>query len=288
MKVAGVWLPIVTPFFNDEIDFESYKKILDFYISKGINGLVPLGTTGEVSTIDDCEYEKLVAITVEYVNNRVPLLIGAGGNYTKKVIKQIKLLEKYGVQGILSVSPYYNRPDQNGIFEHFKCIAESTELDIVIYNIPYRTGRNIENETIYRLAELQNITGIKDSCGDFKQTMELILNKPEGFSVLTGEDIQYYSTLALGGDGGILAAAHLQTEDYLNIYKLISENDHKSALRIWDGLTSIIPLLFIEPNPAPVKFLLNSMGLIKSFETRLPITSISKNLEEKLIRVIPS
>lgn len=286
MKIKGVWLPIITPFLNGEIDFDTYKSLLDYYISKKIDGLVPLGTTGEVSTIDDYEYEKLVSITVEYVNNRVPVLVGAGGNYTQKVIKQIKLLEKYGIKGILSVSPYYNRPDQNGIFEHFKCIAENTSLEIVIYNIPYRTGRNIENETIFRLAELQNVIGIKDSCGDFKQSMELILNRPKNFSVLTGEDIHYYSTLALGGDGGILAAAHLQTENYLKIYKLISENDHKSALEIWAGLAGIIPLLFIEPNPAPVKFLLNSMGLIKSSETRLPITTISKNLAEKLKKLV--
>jgi 4-hydroxy-tetrahydrodipicolinate synthase len=286
MKVTGVWLPIITPFFENEIDYDSYRNLIDFYISKKIDGIIPLGTTGEVSAMEDNEYEELIAVSTEHVNGRVPVFVGAGGNNTSKVVKQIKIVEKFNVQGILSVSPYYNRPDQNGIFQHFSKISENTDLDIVIYNIPYRTGRNVENDTIYKLAELQNIVGIKDSCGDSKQSMDLLLNKPKDFSVLTGEDIFYYTNLALGGDGGILAAAHFQTEKYISIFKYMLENDHKSALLIWKDLVTIIPLLFEEPNPAPLKYLLFLERLIKSNETRLPIVEISKGLQDTIKNVL--
>jgi 4-hydroxy-tetrahydrodipicolinate synthase len=282
MKISGVWLPIVTPFWHNEVDYDTYKKLTEFYISKKIDGIIPLGTTGEVSTIEDDEYEKIIEVTAECVRQRVPIFVGCGGNNTSKVVKQIKIVEKYNVQGILSVGPYYNRPDQNGIYQHFLKISESTNLDIVIYNIPHRTGRNIENETVYKMAELKNVVGIKDSCGDIKQSMDLLLNKPKGFSVMTGEDSLYYTNLVSGGDGGILAAAHYQCEKYIEIFRKIHENDHKSALLIWKELVQVISLLFEEPNPAPVKYLLFLEKLLRSHETRLPIVEVSNGLQEKL------
>jgi len=191
-------------------------------------------------------------------------------------------IEKYDFDGILSVSPYYNRPGQDGIYEHFRKISESTDKDIVMYNIPYRTGRNMENDTIFRLSSLRNIVGIKDSCGDIKQTMELLRDRPEDFAVLTGDDIMYYTTLALGGDGGILAAAHIHTGKYIKIFELMESNDHKGAASCWKGLSELIPLLFAEPNPSPVKYMLERMGLIASGETRLPITGVSETLKAKL------
>jgi len=286
MRLEGVWLPIITPFLKGEVDYDSYTSLIDYYIDKGINGIIPLGTTGECPAIEDYEFEKIIEVTVDRVNNRLPVFIGVGGNYTKKVVKQVKLLDKYNVQGILSVCPYYNRPDQKGIYEHFKKISENTDKNIIIYNIPYRTGRNIENSTIFRLAELKNITGIKDSCGDIKQSMELLTNKPENFSVLTGEDILYYLTLTLGGEGGILAAAHVKTEKYINIYNLIKKNKHKEALSIWRDLLKIVPLLFKEPNPAPIKYILNKMDLINSSETRLPLTDITVNLKKEIDNIV--
>lgn len=286
MKISGVWLPIVTPFWQNEIDYDTYKKLVEFYVSKKIDGIIPLGTTGEVSTIEDDEYEKIIAVTAECVNQRVPLFIGCGGNNTSKVIKQMKIVEKYDVQGILSVGPYYNKPDQNGIFQHFLKISESTNLDIIVYNIPHRTGRNIENETGYKMAELKNIVGIKDACGNTQQSMDLLLNKPKDFSVMTGEDSLYYTNLALGGDGGILAAAHYQPEKYCEIFKKIQENDHKTALSIWKELVGVISLLFEEPNPAPVKYLLYLEKLLRSYETRLPIIEVSNGLQEKLRTVV--
>lgn len=282
MQIQGVWLPIITPFQNDEVDEQSYKRLIDYYIDKDIDGLIPLGTTGESPVIEEYEFEKLIDKTMEYVDGRIPVFIGAGGNYTKKLIKRLKTVEKYKADGILSVSPYYNRPDQRGIFEHFRSIAASTDLDIIVYNIPYRTGRNIENDTIYKLAEIKNIVGLKDSCGDMKQTMALLLNPPPAFSIMTGEDILFYTTLLLGGSGGILASAHIKTEDFIAVYNKIKANDHMGALSIWKNLASIVPMLFEEPNPTPIKYILHKMGLIESPEARLPLLDITPGLQRRL------
>jgi 4-hydroxy-tetrahydrodipicolinate synthase len=286
LKIEGVWLPIITPFNNGSIDFSSYVKLIDFYISKDISGIIPLATTGESPTIEEFEFEELLEKTVEVANRRIPIFVGHGGNYTAKCIKQLKIIEKYKVDGILSVSPYYNLPSQEGIFEHFRKISEATNLNILIYNIPYRTGRNIDNETIYKLAELENIIGIKDSCGNLKQSLELLLKPIEGFSNLTGEDASYFHHLTLGGTGGILAAAHLETKSYLDVFQNIRENNHHDALEKWKKLYPIISLFFQETNPAPLKYCLYKQGLIQSPETRLPVTGISSGLKEKLDKLI--
>lgn len=287
MNLHGVWLPIITPFCNGTIDWISYRTLIDYYISKGITGIIPAATTGESPTISEYELESIIDKTIEFTGRRVPILVGSGSNYTDKAITTIKVIEKYKIQGILSVSPYFNRPDQRGIYSHFKKMSESTDLPIVIYNIPYRTGRNIENETIYKLAELRNIAGIKDSCGDIKQTMELLLNPPENFSILTGEDLLYYSVLTLGAHGGILASAHLYTSAFIDIYRLITENNHNDALTLWKSIHPVIQLLFAEPNPAPIKYCLKKSGLIYSSETRLPLVEITPELEQKLDKYLP-
>ena len=201
---------------------------------------------------------------------------------SEEVVKKLKVVEKYDVDGILSVAPYYSRPNQRGLYEHFKCISEATDLDIVIYNIPYRTGTNVENETINRLAELKNIIGLKDCSGDMKQTTDLLLNRPNDFSILTGEDAYFYTTLVLGGNGGILGSAHLRTKEFIEVYNLVKANNHQAALEKWKILYKIIPHLFSEPNPTPVKYCLKKLGLIDSDEVRLPLVNITKELENKL------
>lgn len=282
MKVKGLWVPVVTPFENDELDMISYEKLVNHYINEGVHGLMPLGTTGETPTLSEKEYEEIVSKTMEVVNGRVPVIIGLGGNCTRSVIDKLKVAERHKVQGILSVSPYYNRPDQRGIYEHFKKISESTDLDIVLYNIPYRTGRNMENETILRLSEEKNIVGVKDASGDFNKTIELLLNKPDEFSVLSGEDNLFYSSLLLGGDGGVTASAHLKTRDFIKVYDYIQNNDAKAALEIWKEISPMIPLLFKEPNPTPIKYMLKKMGLINSDEVKLPLVPISQELRNEL------
>ncbi len=286
MRLQGIYVPLITPFKEDNVDFISYKKLINNYLDSGINGFIPLGTTGESPTISDYEFEDVIEKTIEYTKGKLPIYIGVGGNNTKKVIEQIKIVEKYKVDGILSVTPYYSRPDQRGIYEHFLKISESTPLDIILYNIPYRAGRNIENNTIYKLSELKNIIGLKDSCGDIKQTTDLLLNHPKDFSILTGEDALFYTTLTLGGHGGILASSHLKTKTFVEVFNHIKDNNHKLALEKWKELYRFIPLLFQEPNPAPIKYCLKRLSLIESDEVRLPLMDITEDLKNKLERVI--
>ena len=286
MKIEGVLVPLITPFKDGKVDLKSYEKMINHYIEQGVNGIIPLATTGECPTILTEEYEEILAKTVECTNNRVSIYTGLGGNDTSELIKKLKVVEKYDVDGILSVAPYYSRPNQRGLYEHFRAVSEATDLDIVIYNIPYRTGTNIENETMHRLAEFKNIIGIKDCCGDIKQTTDLLLNPPKDFSILTGEDAFFYTTLLLGGHGGILGSAHLRTREFIDIYNLIKDNNHQEALKIWKNLYNMVPLLFSEPNPTPLKYCLNKLGLIDSDEVRLPLVNITTELEKKLDVVI--
>lgn len=282
MQLNGVWLPIITPFHNDKIDYTSYKRLFDHYSDKGISGIIPLGTTGEIPTLEDDEFEEMIVKSLEYNRGRLPIYIGIGGNNTAKVIKKIKIAEKYDIQGILSVCPYYNRPNQEGIYTHFKTVAQSTELNIILYNIPYRTGVNIENETVFRLAKIPNIVAIKDASGDMKQTMSLLMNPPKDFSILTGEDALFYVTLAMGGHGGILASSHIRTEKFVEVYHKMQQNDQAGAFAIWKDLYEFVPLLFKEPNPAPIKYMLNQLGYIDSPQVRLPLMEITAGLKEKL------
>jgi len=287
MKLQGVYLPLITPFKHKKIDIDSYKKLINYYINKGISGIIPLATTGEYPTVEDNEFILLIEKTIEFVENRIPVFIGVSGNDTNRLIKKIKLLKHYNIAGILCAGPYYNLPDQRGIYEHFLKLSEASELYFIIYNIPYRTGRNIENRTIRRLAELKNIIGLKDSCGSIEQTADLLLHPPVNFSILTGHDTHYYLSLALGSNGGILASAHINTEQFLSVYNHMQNNDHSSALTEWRKLIHFIPYLFQEPNPAPIKYILHRMGLIKSSEVRLPLVDISEDLQKSLLKAVP-
>jgi 4-hydroxy-tetrahydrodipicolinate synthase len=279
---SGVYLPVVTPFRDNAVDYESYVNLLTHYKKKGISGFIPLGTTGESPCITDDEYKRIIHTTLETVDGQLPVFAGIGGNFTDNVLKRIREYENTGIVGILSVCPYYNRPGQDGLFQHFERISESTDLDIIIYNIPYRTGVNMSNDTLLKLSECGNIVGVKDSCGDIRQSLDLISRKPDGFAVLTGEDHLFYTTVANGGDGGILAAAHLYTDEFIDVYKCLENNDHKKALGIWNSVKGIIPQLFEEPNPGPIKHCLSALELIRSSETRPPLGDISIRLQKRL------
>jgi 4-hydroxy-tetrahydrodipicolinate synthase len=198
------------------------------------------------------------------------------------VLKRIRDYENTGIAGILSVCPYYNRPSHKGQFLHFKKISESTDLDIIIYNIPYRTGVNMSNDTLLKLSEFDNIVGVKDSCGDIRQSLDLIGCKPEDFAVFTGEDHLFYTTVINGGDGGILASAHLYTDEYTKICNYLKINDYQKALGTWKKIRDFIPKLFEEPNPGPIKYCLSALKLIRSAETRAPLVGISTRLQKQL------
>lgn len=281
-NLRGIYLPVVTPFYNNEVDYQSYVSLLNYYKKKDISGFIPLGTTGESPCITDDEYKRIIHTTLETLEGQVPVFAGIGRNFTDKVIKRISEFVNTGIAGILSVCPYYNRPDQNGLFRHFEKISESTDLDIIIYNIPYRTGVNMSNDTLLKLSGYSNIIGVKDSCGDIRQSLDLISQRPERFVVLTGEDHLFYTTVVNGGDGGILASAHLYTDDFVDVFKCLENNDHKKALEIWNRIRGIIPRLFEEPNPGPLKYCLSDLGLMRSPETRAPLVGISEGLKKQI------
>ncbi len=284
-EISGVWLPVITPFLDGKVDLASYERLIEHYLAKGVTGIFPLGTTGESPTLDDDEMEAIVERTVSVVGDRVPVFVGVGGNATAKVLKSLKRLERYPFAGIVSVCPYYNRPGQDGLYAHFARIAEATAREIVIYNIPYRTAVNLANETLLRLAELPNIVGVKDSAGSLAQSLELLRLCPQGFSVMTGEDAYFYTMLAHGGQGGILASAHLRTELFLAVHERMAANDHRGARALWQQVETLVPLLFKEANPMPIKHCLWRRGLIRSPECRLPLTRISQALSVELDRL---
>jgi 4-hydroxy-tetrahydrodipicolinate synthase len=284
--ISGVWLPIITPFRDGAVDLASYERVLRDGLAKGISGVFPIGTTGESPTIEDDEMEAIIDRTVAVVDRQVPIFVGVGGNSTQKVVRTLKRLERYAIDGIVSVCPYYNRPSQDGMREHFTRIAEATDRDIVIYNIPYRTSINLLNETLLRLAELRNIVGVKDSSGNIAQSLDLLRQKPEGFAVMTGEDALYYTMLANGADGGILASAHVRAELFVEVHARMARNDHQGARAVWAQIEGMIPLLFKEANPMPLKHLLWRQGLIASPECRLPLLRVSEGLASELERML--
>jgi len=267
-KLSGLWVPLITPFKDGAVDYASYERLVDHYLGFGIDGLFPLGTTGEQPALDETEIEELVARTVARAGT-TPVFVGVGGNATHKVEKSLKRLERHRFAGIVSVCPYYNRPSQDGLIAHFKEIAASTDHDVLIYNIPYRTAVNLMNDSLLELAEVPNIVGAKDSSGSIAQSLELLQRKPADFAVLTGEDALFFTMMANGAEGGILARA-------------FARDDLAAARAAWAPLAPLVPLLFAEANPMPIKYCLWRQGLIASPECRLPLTRISDGLARRL------
>ena len=281
MTIRGLWLPLITPFRDGAVDFESYDRLIDHYLSFGVDGLFPLGTTGEAPTLDDDEFDAVVERTIARAG-KVPVFVGVGGNDTRKVTKTLKRLERHRFEGIVSVCPYYNRPGQDGLIAHFEAIAGATDRQMLIYNIPYRTAVNLSNDSMLELAQVPNIVGCKDSSGSIVQSLELLQRKPDGFSVLTGEDALYFTMLASGAEGGILAASHVMTGRFTEVRDRFAANDVAGARHAWSQVAPLVPLLFAEANPMPIKHILWRQGLIASPECRLPLTRISDGLARRL------
>ena len=286
--LGGLWLPIVTPFRDGAVDFSSYERLLTHYLALGIDGVFPLGTTGEAPTLDDDESEALVRCTLEVVAGRVPVFVGVGGNATAKVVKTLERWAGLPFDGIVSVCPYYNRPGQDGLVAHFRAVAVAAGRPVAIYNIPYRTAVNLSNDSLLELASVPNIVGVKDSSGILAQSLDLLARRPDGFSVLTGEDALYFTMMANGADGGILAASHVATERFVEVGRRFAANDVAGARLAWAPLSPLVPLLFAEANPMPIKHLLWRQGLIASPECRLPLTRISDGLARRLDAALPS
>jgi 4-hydroxy-tetrahydrodipicolinate synthase len=283
---TGIYLPIITPFLNGKVDYSSYEKMVEHYIEKGIHGIIPLGTTGESPTVSHTEYHNIVKTIIDLAGGRIPVFLGVSGNDTLSLIKKLEGFEDYDIEGYLIASPYYNRPSQKEILKHYQEIANSISKKIIIYNIPYRTGRNVENETIREIANIENVAGLKDSCGMIGQTLEILNDPPADFSIFTGEDIMTLINLTHGGAGGILASCHINTGKFIGIYESIKKGDLEKGLKTWKELFSLIPLLFKEPNPGPIKYILKRQGLIQSDELRLPLDNISDQLKAEIDRLI--
>ena len=276
--IQGIWLPLITPFRDGEVDEVSLRRLLRHYDSEPIDGIVLAATTGEAMTLDDDEIFRIVTIAREETSSHTPLWLGLSGSDTRKLIKLMARVESWPVDGYLIACPYYNRPSQEGMFRHFTTLAGATARPVMIYNIPYRTGVNLGNETMLRLASVPNIVGVKDCCADAMQSFDLTRDRPPGFAVMTGEDAFFHAALGQGADGGILASAHIDPGGFAHVRDLYRKGQTGAALTAWRALAPLPRLLFTEPSPGPIKHWLWRMGLIDSPEMRLPMAAIGAGL----------
>ncbi|TXH99151.1 MAG: 4-hydroxy-tetrahydrodipicolinate synthase [Rhizobium sp.] len=279
----GIWLPLVTPFRDGEVDLPAVRKMVEYYIGAGIHGLIVCGTTGEPATMSEEEQLSVLDAVLEVGDGRRPVFMGVSSNDTRDALRQLAVIQRRPVDGVLAVSPYYTRPSQEGLLAHFRALAQATALPLMLYNIPYRTGVNIERETIHALCELPNVVAIKESGGDINQLMDLIGDAR--LSVLSGEDHLAFTTLCLGGAGAVSAAAHLRPDLHVRMYEAFRSGDLAQAREISWRLLPLVRALFSEPNPAPVKALLARQGLIAD-ELRLPMTPVSEACRARLVQAL--
>src|SRR3990167_2740614 len=273
---SGIIIPLITPFYNNAVDIDSLKKLADYYVENRADGFVIFGTTGESATLTQEEKKIILTFIIKNYGDKLPIIAGISSNNTKAAVHEAKTLQDAGADGLLVLSPPYLKPSQAGIFEHYRHIAESISIPMIIYNIPHRTGVNIEFETIKKLAALPNIIGIKESAGDAMQLTNLILNTP--LRVFTGEDQLLFLTCALGGHGAISAAAHIALPEMKSLLQDIEAGHLSHARKTFKKLLPRIKLCFSEPNPAPVKAILAHQGLIRSDEVRLPLIKASESV----------
>jgi 4-hydroxy-tetrahydrodipicolinate synthase len=288
-SLSGLWLPLITPFRDGQLDVVSLRRLVAHYATQQVEGLILGATTGEGMALDDDETAQLLAITraaLATAGRSIPVYLGLSGSDTRKLGKAIERSQGWGMDGYLIACPYYTRPSQEGLFQHFSALADSTDRPILIYNIPYRTGVNLGNQTMLRLAERTNIVGVKDCCADPAQTFDLIRHRPSGFAVLTGEDPHFYSALTSGADGAILASAHVHTAGFAGIRNKLLAGDQPGALADWQRLADIPRLLFSEPSPGAIKHWLWRSGLIDSPEMRLPMVPVSAELAARIDDVV--
>ncbi len=282
MQLGGVWIPLVTPFRDSRLDLPSLQRLVEQLVPQGIAGLIVGATTGESPVLSEDELPTLIAAARDAARGRVPVLAGAGGPDTRRVIASIERAARAGADGVLSICPYSSRPAPRGILAHFQAVAASTPLPVLLYNNPSRTAVRMDNDTIRRLAEIENVVGLKDCSGDVVQSMELLLDPPPRFAILTGEDALFYPMLTLGAAGGVLASAHWATGSFVEVWRAVEQNDHRRARAIWARLLPATRLLFEEPSPAPLKHLLAATGAIASGELRLPLVPPSDGLRRRL------
>lgn len=272
---SGSIVALITPMKNGEIDFDALKSLVEFHIKAGTHGIVAVGTTGENSTLSIDENVKVIQKTVEFAEGRIPVIAGTGSNATSEAITMTKLLANSGVAGCLSVVPYYNKPTQEGLFQHYKAIAECTDLPQILYNVPGRTVTDLKPETIGRLAEIPNIVGVKEATGDLSRIAQIKASAGNEFIFLSGDDATGFESMKLGGQGVISVTNNLAAADMAKMCELALSGKFDEAEAINQRLMDLHKNLFVEGNPIPVKWAAYKMGLISDPSLRLPLTTLS-------------
>jgi 4-hydroxy-tetrahydrodipicolinate synthase len=289
LKLNGTGVALVTPFHNyGTIDFTSLGKIIEHVIGNGVDFLVALGTTSEAATMSKDERSAVMEYIIESTSGRVPVIMGIGGNNTQEIIDTIKVTSFDGIHGILSVAPYYNKPQQKGLYYHFKNIAAASPVPVILYNVPGRTSSNISAETTLKLAhDFDNIIAVKEASGDLVQIMDIIRHKPQGFNVFSGDDALTYPILMLGGDGVISVVANAYPKEFSSMVSLARTGSKKKARSLHYSLLDIIYALFEDGNPSGIKAALEVMGLCSN-NLRLPLVKVNKGTNKKIQSLVES
>ncbi|RFM26326.1 4-hydroxy-tetrahydrodipicolinate synthase [Deminuibacter soli] len=282
-QLKGTGVALVTPFTNDfQVDYDALGKVIDHVIDGGVEYVVTLGTTGETPTLNKEEKIKIVLYTYDKVNNRVPVVVGIGGNNTAEIISDLQTYPLDKAIAVLSAAPYYSKPSQEGIYQHYKALAAVSPKPVLLYNVPGRTGRNMTADTTVRLAkDVPNIAGIKEASGDMMQAMQILRDAPEDFLVVSGDDSLGVPQIACGMDGVISVIANTLPKQYSELVRLSLKNDFNAANAINKKLLNVYDLLFAENNPAGVKAYMAHQGLLQN-KLRLPVTPVSDALYDKI------
>lgn len=285
----GLGIALVTPFTSDgQVDYKSLKRLVEYQIDNGADFLCILATTGETPCLTQDEKEKITQLVKDVNHGRLPILKGCGGNNTAAVVEELRTADWSGIDGILSVCPYYNKPSQEGLYQHFKAIAEASPLPVVLYNVPGRTGINLKPETTVRLAnDCENIVAVKEASGSLEQVDEIIKNKPQRFDVLSGDDALTFSMVASGAAGVISVIGNALPKEFSRMIRLEFQGEYEPARKIHHMFTELYSLLFVDGNPAGVKALLHEMGFIEN-QLRLPLVPTKVSTLQKMAEILKS
>lgn len=285
-KFRGAFVAIVTPFIDGEIDEQGLLDLIEFNIENGTHGIVPCGTTGESATMSHEEHHRVVELTVKAVNGRVPVLAGTGSNSTSESIELTKHAREAGADGALMITPYYNKPSQEGLYQHFRKVAEEVDIPIVLYNVPGRTSINMLPGTVAKCATVPNIVGIKEASADLKQVSEVIMQCPDDFAVMSGDDFTSMPLVAVGGSGVISVSSNVDPKSMSEMMEAALAGDLKRARELHYKVFPLMQAMFLDTNPVPAKTALELMGKIKSSTPRLPMYKMNDTALDKLKKVM--
>ena len=286
MNLQGSIVALVTPFKDGKVDETSLRGLIRWHLQQGTDGILVLGTTGEAATLEKEERKRVMEIALEEAKGKVPLIVGTGTNNTARVLEYTKLAEEMGFDAALIVTPYYNKPTQNGLYAHYSYIAKQTKIPIILYNVPGRTSVNLLPDTTAKLAEIENIIAIKEACGDIKQVTELLMKCPKDFIVLSGDDFTALATVFLGGKGVISVVANVTPKEMAALMRYALNGDIAKANELNLYLYPLYKAMFIETNPVPAKYTLWLMGKIETPEVRLPLAGLTESSAEQLKKLL--